>query len=198
VIGGAAAFSIRKLRTWPSLLHGTFIPVQSPNSKGTDRNETVDVAWNALFTYFNFIDRQHMNTSYCSFYFPTSISRMSTLQRGFAFEASWDTEGVSVSSASALPDAHTSHSTAGTLEQLISNPNVQVVSQSHSGLGGRHLYSKEQWEAQKPIIYRLYNQENKPYNRVVEILCTEHQFFPTYIFLFSYVQMKGPGCVSSL
>jgi hypothetical protein len=33
----------------------------------------------------------------------------------------------------------------------------QLVLQPPPGLGGRELYSKEQWEAQKTVIKQLYN-----------------------------------------
>jgi hypothetical protein len=72
-------------------------------------------------------------------------------------------------------------------DQLPIQSRAQEAFQTHSGLGGRELYSKEQWEAQKPIIRQLYNLENKPFKRVIDILRTEHNFFPTYvldIFLF--------------
>lgn len=51
-------------------------------------------------------------------------------------------------------------------------------------LTGRELYSKEQWDAKKPVIWRLYNVDNKPYKRVVEILRTEHNFYPTYVYFY--------------
>jgi hypothetical protein len=73
--------------------------------------------------------------------------------------------------------------------QLLPDILVQPAYQLSPGLSGRQLYSKEQWEAQKPVIYRLYNQENKPYSRVVEILRTKHNLFPTYVLLFSCAKM---------
>ena len=45
----------------------------------------------------------------------------------------------------------------------------------------RGVYSKEQWDAQKSNIWRLYNVENKPYKRVLEILRAEYNFHPTYV-----------------
>jgi len=61
-------------------------------------------------------------------------------------------------------------------------PHIQEALQPHPGLGGRGLYSKEQWNAQKSVIQQLYNVENKPYKRVVNILRTKYNFFPTYVF----------------
>lgn len=46
---------------------------------------------------------------------------------------------------------------------------------------GRELYSKEQWEDKKWTIWHLYNIEKNTYKRVVEILRTEHEFYPTYV-----------------
>jgi hypothetical protein len=59
-------------------------------------------------------------------------------------------------------------------------PLFQPVNQLQAGLGGRQLYSKEQWDTKKAIIRQLYKLENKPYNKVIELLRTEHGFFPTY------------------
>jgi len=56
----------------------------------------------------------------------------------------------------------------------------QLALQPRPGLGGRELYSKEQWEAQKTVIKQLYNHEKKPFKRVIDILRTEYNFFPTY------------------
>jgi hypothetical protein len=109
---------------------------------------------------------------------------MSAHQHGFPGQANWGTEHVAGLSASVLPSAYASSSTTGIPGQVLSHASVKPVSQPPSGLGGRQLYSREQWETQKPVIYRLYNQENKPYIRVVEILRTKHNFFPTYILLF--------------
>jgi hypothetical protein len=60
----------------------------------------------------------------------------------------------------------------------------QQVAGPSTELTGRELYSKEQWDAQKPVIWRLYNVENKPYRQVVEILRTEQNFYPTYVYLY--------------
>lgn len=57
---------------------------------------------------------------------------------------------------------------------------AQPIVQSQPGLGGRQLYSKEQWETRKSVIRRLYNLENRTYNEVMDILKNEHNFFPTY------------------
>ena len=71
--------------------------------------------------------------------------------------------------------------------------NVQEIYSQHQKQGhtapklgaeplGRGQYSNEVWEAQKPVIWRLYNVENKPYKQVVETLRDEYKFFPTYAF----------------
>jgi hypothetical protein len=92
-----------------------------------------------------------------------------------------------VQSASALPANITGDVTGNYPEQLPTQSRAHEAFQPYHELGGRELYSKEQWEAQKPIIRQLYYLENKPFKRVVDILRTEHNFFPTYvvdIFLF--------------
>jgi hypothetical protein len=73
-----------------------------------------------------------------------------------------------------------------TADQSTSIPRVflprepdELIDPSSLGLGGRKTYSKEQWDAQKPVIRRLYNEENKPFKRVIEILRMEHNFVPT-------------------
>ena len=70
-------------------------------------------------------------------------------------------------------------------------PHTQEALQRYPGLGGRELYSKAQWEAKKSVIRQLYNLENKPFKRVIEILRTEHDFFITYaiqIFFFPVIE----------
>jgi len=63
----------------------------------------------------------------------------------------------------------------------------QEVFQVHSGFGRRKQYSKEEWEAQKPIIEQLYIVEEKTFKRVINILRTKHNFFPTYVIdIFSF------------
>lgn len=89
-------------------------------------------------------------------------------------------EDASIAQYSALPSTTPALAMELLPEQLLTQSLPQLVARSVPGRGERQLYSKEQWEAQKPIIRRLYNDENKPYNRVVEILGTEHNFFPTY------------------
>ena len=93
-------------------------------------------------------------------------------------------------SVSALPSEITGGVTGNYPEQLPIQSRAQEAFKPHPALGGRELYSKERWEAQKPIIRQLYNLENKPFKRVIDILRTEHNFFPTYvldIFLFHAV-----------
>ena len=51
--------------------------------------------------------------------------------------------------------------------------------QRYPGLRSREQYSKEQWEAQKIFIEQLYHCEKKPFKRVIDILRTEYNFFPT-------------------
>jgi len=102
---------------------------------------------------------------------------MPAYYHAFTDGPSW--EDIPVLSPQALPTDYTSHATRDIPEQLLSEATPYPVHNPSSGPGGRQLYSKEQWEAQKPAIYRLYNQENKPYNRVVKILRMEHNFFPT-------------------
>jgi hypothetical protein len=83
-------------------------------------------------------------------------------------------------SASALPFNVTSLGTGNYLEKPPMQSCSQEVLQPHPGLGGRKIYSKEQWEAQKPIIKQLYIAENMSFKDVIDILRNEHNFFPTY------------------
>jgi hypothetical protein len=99
--------------------------------------------------------------------------------------------GFTLQSASALPFNTTSGVTGSYPEKHPMESRAQETLQEHPGLGGRELYSKERWESQKPIIRQLYNLENKPFKSVIDILRTEHNFFPTYvikIFLFHEIQ----------
>ncbi len=47
----------------------------------------------------------------------------------------------------------------------------------------RKVYTKEQWEALKPIIERLWLAEKLPFRLVAEVLKNEYDFFPTYVSL---------------
>ncbi len=123
---------------------------------------------------------------------------MSTHQHEFSGQVNWGMEDVVGFSASALPSACDSLPTTGIPGQILSHASAKPVSQSSFGLGGREMYSKEQWEIQKPVIYRLYNQENKSFKRVVEILGTEHNFFPTYVILFLLFEFSKSDCLFSL
>jgi hypothetical protein len=93
-------------------------------------------------------------------------------------------DGSTSQSALALPFNITAGLTGGHFEQLPMESQALSALQPRPGLGGRELYSKEQWESQKPIIRQLYNLENKPYKRVIELLRTEHNFIPTYAIQF--------------
>jgi hypothetical protein len=61
-------------------------------------------------------------------------------------------------------------------EPLRKEPNLVTAS---SKSGKRHQYSKDQWEELKPLIRRLYNEENKTFSKVASILRDSHDFFPT-------------------
>jgi hypothetical protein len=89
-------------------------------------------------------------------------------------------EDACIAQYSALPSTTPAPAMELLPEQLLAQSLPHPAARSVPGRGGLQLYSKEQWEAQKPIIRRLYNHENKPYNRVVDILGAEHNFFPTY------------------
>ena len=58
--------------------------------------------------------------------------------------------------------------------------------QSIGCTGSRSTSSKEIWEALKPLIQRIYIDENKPFTYLQTILTTEHNFCPTYEFSFLY------------
>jgi hypothetical protein len=86
-------------------------------------------------------------------------------------------DGLTDQSASALPLSITAEVAGSYPEQFLMESHDQEAFQPHPG---RELYSKEQWEAQKPVIRQLYNLENKPFKLVIDILRSEHNFFPTY------------------
>jgi hypothetical protein len=90
-------------------------------------------------------------------------------------------DSFTAQSASALPFNITAEVAGSYPEQIPMESRAANASQPHPGLGGREQYSKEQWDAQKPVIRQLYNLENKPFKRVIDILRTEHNFFPTYV-----------------
>jgi hypothetical protein len=96
-------------------------------------------------------------------------------------------EHLSVAQAAALPSAALPFSPVRQASMsipggLVSDQADQLLPGSSLDLGARQMYSKEQWEAQKPVIWRLYNEENKPFKRVIEILRKEYNFVPTYVF----------------
>jgi hypothetical protein len=90
-------------------------------------------------------------------------------------------DGFAGQSASALPFNLIGGATRSYPEGHPMESRAQETFQEHSGLEGRGLYSKERWEAHKPTIKQLYIVENKPFKRVIDILRTEHNFFPTYV-----------------
>jgi hypothetical protein len=63
-------------------------------------------------------------------------------------------------------------------------PSVENVEQVQEvevfqGLKGKHEMSRQQWEDMKPLIQRIYIDENKPFPYLAHILRTEHGFIPT-------------------
>ena len=50
--------------------------------------------------------------------------------------------------------------------------------------GKRHQYSSAQWEELKPLIRRLYLDENRTFTDVATTLRDTHGFFPTYALLY--------------
>jgi hypothetical protein len=108
---------------------------------------------------------------------------MSANHCGSTGGAGWSLGCITTSFAPALPSISPSYTPIVIAAQQNSAQPSQSPIEISPGLGGRQLYSKEQWEAQKTTIYRLYNKENKSYNKVVEILHAEHGFFPTYYLL---------------
>jgi Clr5 domain len=90
-------------------------------------------------------------------------------------------DNCTAQSASALPFYTTAGMRGSHSGQLPTESQAQPALQPHPGLRGRKQYSKEQWEARKPIIEQLYYHEEKPYTHVIEILEKEHDFFPTYV-----------------
>jgi hypothetical protein len=49
--------------------------------------------------------------------------------------------------------------------------------------GGARMHSKEEWDALRHIIERLYSHEDKPLKQVMAILCVEHGFVATLVLL---------------
>jgi hypothetical protein len=56
---------------------------------------------------------------------------------------------------------------------------VSEPSKDGESIARRKMYSKEQWLALKPLIHRLYIDENQTFTKVAEYLQEHHGFNPT-------------------
>lgn len=98
-----------------------------------------------------------------------------------AMDSLHEKDASSVQIASALPFNVVAGGT-GSLEQIAMEPHTQEALRPHPGLPRRKQFSKEEWEAQRPLIRQLYYLDERPYEYVIHILGTKHNFFPTYVF----------------
>jgi hypothetical protein len=59
---------------------------------------------------------------------------------------------------------------------------VQTGQETSEKISKRQQPSREQWEILKPLIQRLYIEENKTLSRVTQILRDNHSFDPMYVY----------------
>lgn len=88
--------------------------------------------------------------------------------------------------AAALPSAFSFEETRPLSEQLHPFSPVQqiaLVNTPRSRARGKRPISTQEWEDVKPLIQRVYLDENKPFPYLARILRTEHGFEPTYAHL---------------
>lgn len=97
---------------------------------------------------------------------------------------------VIVTAAAASPSAFSSEETRLLSEKL--NPfssahPIALVKTPRSRSRGKRSISEQEWEDVKPLIQRVYLDENKPFPYLAYILRTEHGFEPTYAHLSLYI-----------
>jgi hypothetical protein len=93
---------------------------------------------------------------------------------------------VTVTAAAALPSTFSFEETRPLPEQLYPFSSVQpvaLVKTARSSSRGCRPISSQEWEDVKPLIQRVYLDENKPFPYLARILRTEHGFEPTYAHL---------------
>jgi hypothetical protein len=56
---------------------------------------------------------------------------------------------------------------------------IQRLEQTSVRSAVRKRLSNDEWESLKPLIQRLYIDENRTFSYVANVLRAEHQFFPT-------------------
>ena len=94
----------------------------------------------------------------------------------------YSTLTAAITLATALPSASLNQSLATLLsEQSSQFPSIQELPppQGPSGIKGKREMSRHQWEDIKPLIQRIYIDENKPFPYLADILRTKHGFEPT-------------------
>jgi len=82
-------------------------------------------------------------------------------------------------SPAALSGASAFHDT-DPAEQQQPSQNAFILHQVSSEPGVREA-TRQQWETLKPLIKRIYIDEDKPFPYLARILREEHQFEPTYV-----------------
>lgn len=93
---------------------------------------------------------------------------------------------TTVAASAALPSAFSLEETRPLSEQLYPFSFVQpiaLVETPRSKARGKRSISRQEWEDVKPVIQRVYLDENKPFPYLARILRTEHGLEPTYAHL---------------
>src|SRR5271168_4554662 len=99
-------------------------------------------------------------------------------------EYSYQGPSVEGASASALPfRPQTESFSLQSRQQPKACLTLQVTQSSiqfQSTIGRRQQLSRDEWEALKPLIRRLYIEENKSFQYIAIVLRDNHNFLPTY------------------
>ncbi len=90
-------------------------------------------------------------------------------------------EDLPMEDVAALSSTFTSQPTRFVLGNFLETEATQLQFQPSLELPKRQIYTKEQWDARKEDIRRLYNVNNLPFKTVLDILRSKHDFFPTYV-----------------
>lgn len=75
-------------------------------------------------------------------------------------------------------------------EQSFSSIQHVLQGRTHSGPKGKREMSRQQWEEMKPLIQRIYIDENKPFPYLAHILVTEYGFEPTYDHISAFQKVR--------
>jgi len=81
--------------------------------------------------------------------------------------------------AAALPDGLTFGETASAPQMQQPSQDPFVFHEILSGEPGIREMTRQQWETLKPLIQRVYIEENKPFPYLARILREEHNFEPS-------------------